>query len=38
MVGTTSYWEDELEGWLKPFLDLLAIGRVDGCVRFTWRG
>src|SRR5258707_3526289 len=24
MVGTTSYWEDELEGWLKPFLDLLG--------------
>jgi SRSO17 transposase len=24
MVGTTSNWEDELRGWLKPFLDRLG--------------
>src|SRR5712692_5054673 len=24
MVGTTSNWEDELVGWLKPFLDRLG--------------
>ncbi len=24
MVGTTSDWEDELERWLKPFLDCLG--------------
>ena len=24
MVGTTSNWEDELQGWLKPFLDRLG--------------
>ena len=24
MVGTPSNWEDELRGWLKPFLDLLG--------------
>jgi SRSO17 transposase len=24
MVGTTSDWEDELGGWLKPFLDCLG--------------
>jgi hypothetical protein len=23
MVGTTSNWEDELRGWLKPLLDRL---------------
>src|SRR3984893_4095690 len=24
MVGTTSNWEDELRGWLQPFLDRLG--------------
>ena len=24
MVGTTRNWEDELRGWLKPFLDCLG--------------
>ena len=24
MIGTTSNWEDELRGWLKPFLDRLG--------------
>ena len=24
MVGTTSNWEDELRGWLKPFVDRLG--------------
>ena len=24
MVGATSNWEDELRGWLKPFLDRLG--------------
>src|SRR5471030_793869 len=24
MAGTTSNWEDELQGWLKPFLDHLG--------------
>ena len=38
MVGTTSNWEDELQGWLKPFLDRLAINRGGECVRFMWQG
>jgi len=24
MAGTTSHWEDDLQSWLKPFLDHLG--------------
>ena len=38
MVGARSKWEDELGGWLKPFLDRLAIWRVVECVRSMSQG
>ena len=38
MVGTTSNWEDELRGWLKPFFDRLGHGWGRRVVRFMWAG
>ena len=35
MVGTTSNWEDDLEGWLKPFL--ARLGHKARRRIFTWR-
>jgi hypothetical protein len=33
MAGTSD-WKDELESWLKSFLDTWVIRRGGGCVRF----
>jgi hypothetical protein len=36
MEGATSHWEDELESWLKPFLDHLGHkARRRMCPRFA---
>ena len=38
MVGARSKWEDELGGWLKPFLDRLGHKARRRIVRYMWQG
>ena len=38
MVGARSKWENELGGWLKPFLDRLGHKARRRSVRYMWQG